>query len=146
MMKEPMIRSMFKTAIELFLNVELVEMAKDDDGIEFLTDTGSVGTMEQNYAGNWDIYIDEEFMYEVEDVLEPLLVHTNDKNLLSLYKYSKKIDGRRLKNKSRVFLNVVRKSIEKILLCGNLKLNGRAVIKNTEVIYKNKWKILVGLN
>lgn len=137
---------MYKTAIEMFIGVQLVEMVVDDAGIEFTTIAGEVGTMEPNYAGNWDICMDEELVYEVENVLEPLLAHTDDKNLLNLYKYSKEIDDELLKDKSKLFVDVVRGSIEKILIVGNLPLEGRAVIKNWEVIYKNRKKFLISLN
>lgn len=137
---------MFKTAIELFLGEHLVEMTRADDVIEFITITGHLGQMVPNFSGNWDIWVGEEVVYEVENELEPLLNHYNDKDLINLYEYARKIDQDQLKFKSRQFLNIVQGSIEKILVAGSLPLDGRAIVGIYEVIYKNNRKFLISLN
>lgn len=137
---------MYKTAIELFLGEPLVEMVQDDDAIGFMTITGNLGSMEMNeYSGNWDIWIGEEVVYEVEPELVPLMDHTNDCQLFDLYEYTKSLDCD-LKYKSRRFLTIVQNSIEKLLLNGNLPLTGRSTIGTYEVIYTDSRKFLISLN
>lgn len=141
--------NMFKTAIELFLGEPLLDVVQDEneEAIGFLTRTGAAGSMEINtYSGNWDIWIGEEVVYEVEQELAPLLRHTNDKEMFDLYAYAKSIDAEMLKYKSRRFLNIVQQSIEKLLINGHLPLVGTTVIGSYEVIYTNNRKFLISLN
>jgi hypothetical protein len=139
-------KSMFKTAIELFLGEPLIEMVQDEDAIGFMTITGNTGSMEINdYSGNWDIWIGEEVVYEVESELVPLMSHTNDRQLFDLYEYAKSLDCD-LKYKSRRFVDIVQNSIEKLLINGNLPLTGRSTIGHFEVIYTETRKFLISLN
>jgi len=139
-------KSMFKTAIELFLGEPLVEMVQDEDAIGFMTITGSTGSMEINtFSGNWDIWIGEEVVYEVEPELVPLMNHKNDRELFDLYEYAKNLDCD-LKYKSRRFKDIVQNSIEKLLINGNLPLKGRSTIGTYEVIYTDTRKFLISLN
>lgn len=137
---------MFGAAIELFLGEPLIEFTQDDEVIEFMTITGTLGTMEMNdYSGNWDIWIGDEVVYEVESELVPLMNHTNDKQLFDLYEYAKSLDCD-LKYKSRRFVDYVQGAIEKLLITGNLPLTGRSTIGNYEVIYTDTRKFLISLN
>jgi len=139
-------KNMFKTAIELFLGEPLVEMVQDEEAIGFMTITGNTGSMEINdFSGNWDIWIGEEVVYEVEPELVPLMSHTNDRQLFDLYEYAKSLDCD-LKYKSRRFLDIVQNSIEKLLINGNLPLTGRSTIGTLEVIYTEQRKFLISLN
>jgi len=138
---------MYKTAIELFLGEPLIEMYQDNDIIDFITITGNAGSMEENsFSGNWDIWIGDEVVYEVEQELVPLMDHTNDRQLFDLYEYVKNISEQELKYKSRRFLTIVQGSIEKLIINGNLPLTGSVTIGPYEVTYTNNRKFLISLN
>ena len=137
---------MYKSAIESFIGELLVEFVQDEDAIGFMTISGATGSMEMNdFSGNWDIWIGEEVVYEVEPELVPLMSHTNDRELFDLYEYAKNLDCE-LKYKSRRFVATVQNSIEKLLINGNLPLTGRSTIGNYEVIYTTTRKFLISLN
>jgi hypothetical protein len=138
---------MSKTAIELFLGIELETIIEGEDGAYyFVTSDGRSGAMAENFVGNWDIWIDDDVVYCVENELVPLLSHHNDNYLFDLYSYATEIKDIELQERSKMFLDIVIKSIEKILLAGRLPLDGSAIVGINEVIYTNGKKFIIGLN
>lgn len=140
-----MARGMLKTAIEMFLGERLL-LIEDGDDVSFVTATGHEGIVAPNFVGNLDIWIGEEVVYEMEVELAPILEHSDDHQLFDLYEYIRSVDRGSLKYKSQVFLDVVSRSVENILLNVNLPLDGQAVIGCNEVIYVNSQKFLISLN
>jgi hypothetical protein len=140
-----MSKGMLKTAIEMFLGERLV-LIEDGDDVSFVTATGHEGVVAPNFVGNLDIWVGEEVVYEVEIELAPILDHSDDYQLFDLYDYIRSIDRGLLKYKSQVFLDVVGRSVENILLNMNLPLEGHAVIGCNEVICVNSQKFLISLN
>lgn len=139
-------RGMYKTALELFLGEVVTDVETDVDDIKFETYSGFSGTLCQNAVGNWDIWIGEEVIYEIESEVFLLVEHNNDKELFELYEYVKELDINLLKHKSKLFVNIIQKSIQKLLLSCTLPIEGRTVIDSTEVIYTDKRKFLLCLN
>jgi len=137
---------MLKTAIEMFLGEPILDLDSERDEVCFVTATGHSGTVASNFVGNIDIWVGEEVVYEVELELAPILEHHDDFLLFELYEYLQSVDRNSLKYKSQVFLDVVFRSIENILLTASLPLEGRAVIGCNEVIYVDNRKFLISLN
>ena len=134
-------------ALQLFLG-EGVEIAEkhEDETVSFITSRGDAGFMGPNFTGNWDIWIGEEVVYEVESDLYEIIQHQKDENLIQLYDYIRNIDRSNLKYKSKRFLEVVQMATENVILNFTLPLKGQVKIGEQEVIYKNNKRIKINLN
>lgn len=134
-------------ALQLFLGESVIGAEKhEDETVSFVTMRGDSGFMGPNFTGNWDIWIGDEVVYEVESDLYEIIQHQKDENLIELYEYIKSIDPDGLKYKSKRFLEVVTTATENVILNFTLPLNGQVTIGDQEVIYKNKKKIKINLN
>lgn len=130
----------------MFLGEYVLEITNVEGEIQFMTITGAFGEIVTNFKGNMEILVNDECIYEIESDLYPVITNGNDRNLFNLYNYIKDMDVNRLKHRSKVFLDVVTKSIEKILINNNLPIAGRTIIGGQEVIYQNNKKIIISLN
>lgn len=134
-------------ALQLFLGETVIGAEKhEDETVSFMTSRGDSGYMGPNYTGNWDIWIGDEVVYEVEGDLYEIIQHQKDENLIELYEYIRGIDSAALKFKSKRFLEVVQTATENVILNYTLPLQGQVKIGDQEVIYKNKKKIKINLN
>jgi len=138
-------KSMFKTAIEMFLGEGVIGI-NQGDVIEFMTVNGSVGSLGSNAEGDMELLIHDEVVYVIEKEMLPLLDHKNDQKLFDLYEYVKSMDVDALKYRSKNFRMVVLNGIEKVLLSLSLPLDGQAVIGDTEVFYMGERRFAIGLN
>lgn len=135
-------------ALQLFLGepVAVAEKHDDDDVVSFMTERGSMGSMEPNAFGNWDIWIGEEIVYEVEFELGMVILGQKDENLIDLYDSMKEIDQDTLKYKSKRAYEVIQTAVENVILNYSLPLVGQVQIREQEVIYKNSKKVKINLN
>lgn len=140
--------TLVKTALQLFVGNPIKVVSKFDGSIVFTTDKGVSGLVEKNLTGEcWDIWVGEEVIYEIEDDILSIMEHNgNDESLFDLYNYVKTVDYNSLKDKSKLFLDIVKNSIENLLLNHLMPIEGEAQVGNEEVIYKNKVKIRINLN
>ena len=139
--------TLVKTALQLFVGDPITSVSKFDGSLVFKTKSGLAGLVEQNAIGEWDIWVGETVVYEIEDDIFSVMEHKgNDESLFELYDYVKTVDYNSLKDKSKVFLDIVRRAIEKLLINSLLPIEGSAQVGNDQVIYKNKVKIRINLN
>jgi hypothetical protein len=145
-------KNMFKPAIELFLGEKIIGFSvyknedEDEDIIEFITKTAAIGCCVLDFSQDLYVWIDDELAYEIEQELIPLLTYNDDKELLNLYEYIKEINYDMLKPQSKLFVDIVIASTEKLILSGNLSLEGSVIIGGQEVIYKNGRNVQLSLN
>lgn len=138
--------NLMRTAIELFLGEHIDDITVAEESVVFTTMTGATGIMEPNFLGNFDIWIGEEVIYEIEHDLFKIMLHKDDKDIFSLYDYLRAINIMELKHKSKLFLYIVKTSVERLLLHNKLDIEGRTIIGTTEVIYHNGKKLTIMLN
>lgn len=139
--------SFLKIALQLFLGELILDVCKnEDETVTFVTAAGSFGFMGPNYLGNWDIWIGEEIVYEIEQDLYEIIQHEKDENIIALYGYIRNVEPAQLKYKSKKFLEVVQMATENLILNYTLPLKGQVKIGYQEVIYKNGKKAKIQLN
>lgn len=136
---------MSKTAVELFLGLR-VEDIHSEDGVPVFTANGLPGELRPGIAGGLDIFLAGQLMYCVESAVMPLLGYSDELNLFALYEYVKNIQEDQLQELSGTFVQIVRRSIEKLLLDGNMPLLGTARIGDKEVIYTEDKRFIFCLN
>ena len=138
------------SALTAFVGEPIVEASSgEDDVLYFVTIIGNEGRMEKNIvSGNWDIYIGEEVVYEMEDeIVRVMDQEEKGINLIKIYNYMRyDINWKNLKFKSRKFLQIVFSAIEKQIVLGNLPLNGSIVIEANWIVYTKGMKFNIILN
>ena len=138
------------SALTAFVGEPIIEASSgEDDVLYFVTYNGNEGRMEKNIVtGNWDIYIGDEVVYEMEDEI----VHVMDQeekgiNLIKIYNYMRyDINWKNLKFKSRKFMQIVFSAIEKQIVFGNFPLQGSIVIDENWIVYTKGMKFNIILN
>ena len=140
--------ALIHSALTHFLGEPILDVSRFNDSIVFQTALGTTGFMESNFIGNWDIWIGEEVVYEIEKELFDLIEYDRnpDGGLIELYNIMKEIDPAGMKFKSRSFFDIIKSSIENIILNHNLPLTGDTKIGTTEIHYKDNQKIKISLN
>ena len=136
------------SAISFFIKEPIISLDKTEDLFIFQTLSGVWGSVEQNmYNGNSDIWVGEILMYELENELfEILSMSRGSEGLISFYNIIKDYDSSDLKELSKQFFDVVKKSTENIILNQNLPLHGHTIIEETEVQYYDDKKLIIHLN
>jgi hypothetical protein len=139
--------SLVKTALRLFVGDVISDVSKFDDVLVFRTENGLSGMVEKNQIGEWEIWIGEDVIYSIEEDIFSIMDHDGgDESLFKLYKDIKVIDRYELKDKSKLFLDIVKQAVENLLLNSRLPLVGSTNIGSTQVIYKKEVKIRINLN
>lgn len=140
-------KSLVRTALGLFVGDVVENVTKFDDVLMFKTERGLAGLVEQNNVGEWEIWVGEDVIYSIEDDIFSIMDHSGaDETLFELYKSIKSIDIKDLKFQSAVFYDIVRRSVENLILNSTLPIEGSALVGPWEIIYKNKIKIRINLN
>ncbi len=135
------------SALTMFIGEPIDEIDRFDDLWLFKTINGKNGMLEQNFVGNMDIWIGEEFIYEIEKKLFDIIeADKGEDSLIDLYKYMKTFNLENLQNKSKNFFEIMLDSLENIILNYEIPLIGHIKIKHTELHYNEYHKIKIILN
>lgn len=139
---------LINSAIAHFVGEPVSDISRFDDSVVFQTLNGSMGFIEPNFVGNWDIWIGEEIVYEIEKELFELIEYdrSDSSGLIKFYDQLKEVDTSVMKYKSRTFFDIIKSSVENLLLNHNLPINGGAKIGTFEVCYTNNKKFKINLN
>ena len=121
-MKEDLIKiSLLSSALSIFTNepvLQVHESEEDADDYVFLTYDGNgdpkEGHVEHNFMGNYNVWLEGKLSYEVEGELFELLAEKK-KGLIGFYKKLKKLDYKNLKEKSRIFVDIVMDQAENLI-------------------------------
>lgn len=139
---------LINSAITHFVGEPVSDISRFEDSVVFQTHKGVMGFIEPNYVGNWDIWIGEEIVYEIEKELFDVIEYdrTDTGGLIKFYEELKGIDLTGMKYKSRMFFDIIKTSVENLLLNHNLPIQGGAKIGSFEVCYTNNKKFKINLN
>lgn len=137
------------SAVTHFLGEPVIDLSRFEDTIVFQTGRGTTGVVESNFVGNYDIWIGEEVVYEIEkelfDVIEQDKAESQT-SLIEFYNSLKTVNEEHFKYKSKTFFNIVKSSIENIILNHNLPMVGDATIGSWLIHYTKNNRIKVNLN
>jgi hypothetical protein len=136
------------SAVTHFIGEPVVDLSRFDESVVFITGSGTTGFMEPNFEGNWDIWIGDEVVYEMERELFDILdfTRTDDGGLIEFYNYIKDFDPNSMKYKSRTFFEIIRSSVENIILNHDIPITGNCVIGSVFVHYGKDKKFKINLN
>lgn len=112
------------SALDHFLGTDTpVKIFRDDLGISFETALGNQGLVVPNSEGNWDIFLNDEKIYEIESEVYSIITHEG--NAPSIDDYMKKLNnlsGTSLKEESRKFVDMTRSGIGFLAIQGKINL------------------------
>ena len=139
---------LINSAITHFIGEPIADLSRFDKSIVFQTAKGNTGFMEPNFSGNWDIWIGEEIVYEIENELFEVIEFDRNSSggLIEFYNYLKNVNHDGLKFKSKAFFDIIKNSVENIILNHSLPIEGDTKIGIFEIHYKKNNKIKISLN
>ena len=112
------------SALNHFLETDSpVRIFRDELGISFETALGNQGLVIPNEGGNWDIFINENKIYEIENEVYSIITHEG--NAPSLDEYMdrlKKVSKIPLKEESKKFVDMTKSGIEFLAVHGKVEL------------------------
>ena len=136
------------SAISFFIKEPIVSLDKTEDLLIFQTASGIWGTVEKSsYDEFYGIWVGELLVYELESELYDILsIDRGTDGLIDFYNEIKEYNPIYLKEASKTFFSIVKKSSENIILNQNLPLHGHTIIHETEVQYYDDKKVVIHLN
>lgn len=112
------------SALDHFLGTDTpVKIFRDDLGISFETALGNQGLVVPNSEGNWDIFLNDERIYEIESEVYSIITHEGNAPSIDDYmKKLKSLSGTSLKEESRKFVDMTRSGIGFLAIQGKINL------------------------
>jgi hypothetical protein len=112
------------SALDHFLETDTpVLIFRDPLGVSFETALGGQGLVIPNLEGNWDIFLNDEKIYEIEDEVYSIITHEGNAPSIDDYmKKLKSLSGTSLKDESRKFVDMTRSGIVFLALQGKINL------------------------
>ena len=138
------------SALTHFVSEPVADVSRFEKSILFKTDSGRIGLVERNFFGNYNIMIGEDIVYEIErelyDIIEADRNERTSENFIDFYEMLKKEDTSFFQPQSIKFFDILKNSVENIILNYNLPLEGEAIIGTYQIHYTNQSKIKINLN
>ena len=136
------------SAITHFIGEAVVDVNVVKDSYVFTTHFGRMGMIEPNYLDNYDIWMGDEIIYVIEKDLFDIIMYERNftGGLIEFYDKLKKVDNHSFQEKSKVFFDIMKTSIENIILNFDLPLTGRTMVGTVQVHYTPNNKIRINLN
>jgi hypothetical protein len=112
------------SALDHFLGTDApVRIFRDELGISFETALGNHGLVIPNEVGNWDIFVNEAKVYEIENEVYSIITHEGNAPSLDEYMSRlKKLSNIPLKEESMKFVNMTKSGIEFLAVHGKVEL------------------------
>jgi hypothetical protein len=112
------------SALDYFLGSDTpVRIFRDDLGISFETALGNQGLVIPNELGDWDIFINDNKVYEIENEVYTIITHEGNSPSIDEYMTKlKTLSESSLKEKSRAFVNMTKSGIEFLAVHGKIDL------------------------
>jgi hypothetical protein len=112
------------SALDHFLGTDTpVRIFRDEMGISFETALGNYGLVIPNEGGNWDVFLNEEKIYEIENEVYSIITHEG--NAPSIDEYMSKLKDLSfisLKEESKKFVKMTKSGIEFLAVQGKIDL------------------------
>lgn len=138
------------SALTHFVSEAVADVSRFENSILFKTDSGRIGLVERNFFGNYNIIIGEDVVYEIEkelyEIIEADRNERTAKNFLEFYDMLKKENTSFYQPQSIKFFEILKNSVENIILNYNLPLEGEAIVGSYQIHYTNQSKIKINLN
>lgn len=123
MIKDASIKNVLIPLIEHFVSDGVSSVEFTDSSYIFKTNMGNIGVIKKNMCGDWDVIVEGELIYEIEneimDALVPLdgkfLIHEYYHNIIGL------CNSGILKYRSKSLINQIRITIEYLILNSGVK-------------------------
>lgn len=112
------------SALDHFLESDSpVRIFRDNLGISFETALGNFGLVIQNERGNWDIFVNNSKVYEIENEIYSIITHEGNAPEIKEYMKSlKELSSSGVKNKSQEFVSITRESLIFLAAMGKIDL------------------------
>jgi hypothetical protein len=112
-------------AIDSFIGEDSPSLMEKDKGfIYFETVLGNKGKVQQNSLKSWDVYLNDQIVYSIENQVFGILY--NSENAPEINEYTSKLKEvyeSELQEKSKVFVGWIIEGIMKMVLSGKLEIN-----------------------
>lgn len=139
--------NLLHSAITYFVKEPVKDMSRFQESIVFVTHSDRYGFIEQNPMGNYDVWIGEDVIYEIEAGLFDMLDdHSKGMDLMGFYENMRIEDTSAFQQPSLEFYHIVKGSIENILMNKDLPLVGSARVGLEQLVYTNSGKFKINLN
>lgn len=117
------------SALDYFLGSDTpVRIFRDDLGISFDTILGNQGLITPNEDGNWEVFVNGEKVYEIENEVFSIITHEGNAPSLDEYMIKlKNLSMTPLKEKSKKFVDMTKSGIEFLAVQGRVNLKGNFV-------------------
>lgn len=142
--------NLLHSALTHFVSEPVSDVSRFEDSIVFTTATGRFGYVERNFSGNFDIWVGDEVVYEIEERLLSLIEVEKSKpeGLIEFYELVKDEVPMSLEYqpRSKEFFDIVKNSVENIIINHNLPIVGDATIGIYQVHYTKDTRIKINLN
>ena len=112
------------SALDYFLGTDTpVRIFRDELGISFETALGNHGLVIPNEEGNWDVFMNEDKVYEIESEVYSIITHEGNAPSIDEYMVRLKSVGKiPLKEKSKKFVDMTKSGIELLAVQGKINL------------------------
>jgi hypothetical protein len=113
------------SALDHFLGTDTpVIIFRVDLGISFETILGNQGLVIPNNEGNWDILINNDKVYEIENEVYSIITHEGNSPSIDEYMTKlKNLSRSHIKEKSKTFVDMTKSGIEFLAVHGKIELN-----------------------
>jgi hypothetical protein len=112
------------SALDYFIEHDkAVRIFRDNLGISFETELGNHGLVIPNLSGDWDVFLEDQKVYEIEKEVYSVITHRE--NSIPIEDYIKKLRevlNLRIKDKSRSFVETTISAIEIMVIHGRISL------------------------
>lgn len=142
--------NLLNTALSVFVDDYVYQVEKSEylENFVFFTAMGLEGYVDHNTKGNYNVWFEGELVYEIEGVLfDAVKEESGQLNLVQFYRKMRKLEGMRLKRKSKGFVTLIMFQLEKILLNPLIPIEGGVRI-GTHYVFPSRSgeKFIVNLN
>lgn len=112
------------SALDHFLGTDTpVRIFRDDLGISFETALGNQGLVIPNIEGNWDIFLNDNKVYEIENEVYSIITHEGNAPSIDEYMVRlKNLSETSLKEESKKFVDMTRSGIGFLAIQGKIDL------------------------
>lgn len=113
------------SALDHFIESDTpVHIFRNDLGISFETRLGNLGLVLPNESGDWEIFINNQKIYEIESEVYSIITHEENSPPVEEYlKKLKSVSKLKIKSKSKDFVDSTIFTLEMLVLHGGIKLN-----------------------
>ena len=112
------------SALDHFLGEDTpVRIFRDDLGISFETALGNYGLVIPNEEGNWDIFVNDLKIYEIENEVYSIITHEGNAPSINEYmKCLKQLISSPIKEQSKEFVKMTREGLVILATMGKIDL------------------------